>query len=132
MQITTTRFGALDIDSDELVHFPVGIPGFGDLRRAALLSADGNGTWFWLQDVDNPDLALLVVDPWDSYPDYDIDVDIDIDPNDVYVLAIVSARPDSASVNLRAPIVIDLASRVARQIIVDDLSIPLRAPIEVQ
>lgn len=146
MQVTTTRFGTVEVPDDGLVTFTDGLPGFAGARTMALLGAgdipgtqpsEGHQNLFWLQDVDDPDLAFLTIVPWSAYPDYDIEIDpAEIDhaePDDVCVLNIVTVRRERGGMqmttNLMAPIVIDTARRTGRQLILDDPTLPIQAPL---
>lgn len=146
MQVTTTRFGTVEVPDDGLVTFADGLPGFGGTRTMALLGAgdipgaapgDGHQNLFWLQDVHDPALAFLTIVPWTAYPDYDIEIDPDevdhAEADDICVLNVVTVRREHGGLqmttNLAAPIVIDTARRIGRQVILDDPSLALQAPL---
>ncbi len=146
MQVETSRFGTIEAADDEVVSFPDGLPGFREPHEMVLLGGgqlpggvegQGHHTLFWLQDVADPDLAFLTIVPWSAYPDYDIDIDPaevgDADPDDLCVLSIVTVRRDDGGIrltsNLLAPIVIDTAARIGRQVILDDRTWPVHAPL---
>lgn len=146
MQVETTRFGAIEVPDDEVVAFADGLPGFQAVRSMALLGAGeiegassdgGHHSLFWLQDVTDPDLAFLTIVPWTAYPDYDIDIDAEelgaADPDDLCVLAIVTARRGDGGVrltsNLLAPVVIDTKRRIGKQLILPDSDWPVQAPL---
>lgn len=146
MQVESSRFGTVEVPDDEVVSFPDGLPGFAGAHRMVLLGAgqmpgaeavtDGHSL-FWLHDADDPDLAFLTIVPWSAYPDYDIEIDPtevdDADPDDLCILAIVAVRRENDAVrltsNLLAPIVIDTARRVGRQVILHDADWPVHAPL---
>ncbi len=149
MQVETTRFGVIEVPDDEVVSFADGLPGFRGARSMVLLGAgdiageDGTDaerdhhSLYWLQDVDDPDLAFLTTVPWSVYPDYDIDVEPDdldgADPEDLCVLAIVTVRRGDGGVrltsNLLAPVVIDTRRRIGKQLILQDTDWPVQAPL---
>lgn len=148
MNVDTTRFGAIEAQPEDLVVFPDGIPGFAGRREMMIIAGgdllgakpgDHHPTLFWLQDTNDPDLAFLTTVPWSAYPDYDIEPELDPDvfgetqPEDICVLAIVTVRRDGESVtltsNLMAPIVIDERQRVGKQVILEDVEWPVRAPL---
>jgi flagellar assembly factor FliW len=60
MLVQTTRFGAVDVDEERIIHFPAGLLGFSSYRRYALLQPDDQGIFFWLQSIEAPDLAFVV------------------------------------------------------------------------
>jgi flagellar assembly factor FliW len=148
MNVETTRFGPIEARPEDLVVFPDGIPGFAGRREMMIIAGgdllgadpgDSHPTLFWLQDTSDPDLAFLTTVPWSAYPDYDIDPELDPDvfvdtqPDDVCVLSIVTVRRDGESVtltsNLLAPIVIDQRRRVGKQVILENVDWPVRAPL---
>lgn len=148
MHVETTRFGSIEAQPQDLVVFPDGIPGFAGRREMMIIAGgdllgaepgDHHPTLFWLQDTTDPDLAFLTTVPWSAYPDYDIEPDLDpavfadTQPEDICVLSIVTVRRDGESVtltsNLLAPIVIDERQRVGKQVILDDVDWPVRAPL---
>ena len=63
MQISTTRFGTIAVDVDDLVHFPHGLIGFEESRHWVLLADPANTAVGWLQSADRPSTALAVVSP---------------------------------------------------------------------
>jgi flagellar assembly factor FliW len=146
MHVETSRFGTIEVADDDVVTFPDGVPGFRGPHRMVLLGAgqlpgaiegDGHHTLFWLHDLDDPDLAFLTIVPWSAYPDYDIEVppsEVDgADPDDLCILAIITVRRENGGVrltsNLLAPVVIDTARRVGRQVILQDATWPVHAPL---
>jgi flagellar assembly factor FliW len=147
MQIETRRFGTIAIDDDEVFSVSNGIPGFPDMRRVVLLGAGPapgadpaeDSSLFWLQDLDDGDLAFLCVVPWIAFPDYEIDIDersLGIeDEADVRVLSLVTTHRDvdvpHMTANLRAPLVVDTNRRKLQQIILADSRWPIRAPFGV-
>ncbi len=74
MQISTTRFGTLSVDVDDLIHFPHGVVGFEDCRHWVLLADPDNNAVGWLQSAERPATALAVVSPRRFVDDYRIRV----------------------------------------------------------
>jgi flagellar assembly factor FliW len=127
MEITTTRFGALTMDDSEVLTFVDGLIGMEECRRWVLLADARNSALGWLQCLDRPEVALAVVSPRRFVPDYQVRVarrDIQplglADANDAQVLTIISHAGGSLALNLKAPLVINLAERLGRQIVARD------------
>lgn len=127
MQITTTRFGSLTIDEADVLTFVDGLIGMEDCRRWVLLADAQNSALAWLQSLDRGEVALAVVSPRRFVPDYRVRLARrDLYPleletsSDVQVLVIVSRADDCLALNLKAPLVIHLASRIGRQIVARD------------
>lgn len=148
MHIETKRFGTLEIDDDAAFDVSSGIPGFPEMRHVALLGAGAvpgladesprsdDHTMYWLQDLDDGDLAFLCIVPWVAFPDYDIELDertLGIaDGTDIRVLSLVTTRREDGAAlmtaNLRAPLVVDTRARKLQQVILSDSRWPIRAP----
>ncbi len=62
MRIMTPRFGELDIPDETVVRFPDGLPGFRS-KRWVLFVRDETPMIEWLQSIDEPDIALMTMDP---------------------------------------------------------------------
>ena len=84
MQLETTRFGVVEVDENSTIDVPSGVPGFSDMRRVTLLGAgampgvpavDDQNSMFWMQDLDDGARAFLCIDPWMTFPDYDVEID---------------------------------------------------------
>lgn len=127
MKIQTSRFGNVDIQPDDILFFRNGILGFEECQHWVILADAGNRAVAWLQSMQSPEVALPVVSPRRFVPDYQVR----IDPGDIkslhlgsvnqaYVLAVVSRDTDVLTLNLRAPIVINLDRRLGCQVVTAD------------
>ncbi len=127
MQISTTRFGTLCVDVDDLMHFPQGIVGFEDCRHWVLLADPTNNAVGWLQSAERPATALAVVSPRRFVDDYRIRVSrgqlacLALSERDrFYALCVISKQDGSCVMNLRAPILVNLDRRLGCQVITSD------------
>ena len=127
MQIETSRFGVLEVDEERFIHFPKGILGFPNHREFALIQTGQNSEFYWLQAVDRPELAFVVTDPRMFFPDYRVPVRADelsqiglADAAGAQVLVIVNKIGDTLTGNLQGPLVINVETRVGRQLVLAD------------
>ncbi|MBU0718317.1 MAG: flagellar assembly protein FliW, partial [Planctomycetes bacterium] len=74
MIIETSRFGHLEVDEKRLITFDEGILGFPDQHRYALIQTGEGSGFYWLQAVDEADLAFVVCDPRLFVADYRVPV----------------------------------------------------------
>ncbi|WP_157935543.1 flagellar assembly protein FliW [Kyrpidia spormannii] len=117
-----------------LIRFEGGIPGFPDVRAFVLQTIPDHERWFRLIGEEG-EPAFLVVDPFLIVPDYEIEVPDDLLPGakqeDVMVLAIVRVPEDprEATVNLRAPLVVDMRHRRGVQWVPTESPHSLRHPL---
>ncbi|MFM7205534.1 MAG: flagellar assembly protein FliW [Planctomycetaceae bacterium] len=124
MQITTTRFGRIDVDAADLIRFPSGLPGLEDCREWALLADASNDALGWLQSTTRGDVALAVVSPRRFVPEYQVRIPrSELSPlalpdmRHAQVVVIVGENGRSLTLNLKAPIVINLEARTGRQVV---------------
>jgi flagellar assembly factor FliW len=124
-----------DIPAIELVH---PLPGFPDQRRFALVQLDEDGVLCQLRSLDDPSLRFLVMPPVPFFPDYapevsdDVVADLQItSAEDVIVLLVLNAGDslNTTTANLMAPVVVNTVTLRASQVILDDPTLPLAAPL---
>jgi flagellar assembly factor FliW len=130
MNIEGTRFGTIEFTEEDVVLFPEGLVGFSRLHRHVLVNPKPNSPFRYLQSLEEPGLAFLVTDPTVYMPDYDPKVDEGIakslelaaeTPRLLFTtVSIPHGHPEDMTVNLAAPIVINLLTRKAKQIVLDD------------
>src|SRR5690348_13260844 len=132
MQVSTSRFGALDVTPSDILLFESGLIGLRSCRRWVVLADAENPALGWLQSADEPDTALGVVSPRRFAADYQLRVARQELPSlqltttrDAQVVVIVSRLPEGLALNLRAPLVINVESRRGRQVIAKD-PLPVR------
>src|SRR3989442_9297008 len=74
MEIQSSRFGRMTVDDQRVMTFPHGLLGFPNHTRFALIQTGSENYFFWLQSVDDPNLAFVVTDPTTFFKDYDVPV----------------------------------------------------------
>jgi len=124
MRVTTTRFGRIEVAAGDVIRFPSGLPGLEHCREWALLADAGNDALGWLQSTTRGDVALAVVSPRRFVPDYQVRiprselVPLDIvDVRAAQVVVVVGRNGTTLTLNLKAPIVINLEARTGRQVV---------------
>lgn len=136
--INTLRFGELECKEEDFLIFSKALLGFPTEDRFVLLSEGIQAPFMWLQSLKSPDLALVVLDPWLVLMDYQLELSVElkqrleiINEEQVMVLGIVviPKDPKAATINLRAPVVVNVEKRLGEQIILLDDSYDLRHPI---
>ncbi len=132
------RFGPCTYREDEVLTFPWGLPGFGTLRRFIALNLESQDKFVWLQSLDDTAVAIPVADPWTIFADYAPQVppyaisSLDLrKPEDFVTLCVVVVSPGAVemTMNLLAPIIVNLRTRTARQITLETGGYSVRTPI---
>ena len=124
------EYGVLNLSADQIYTFPEGIPGFEKIKQYCLLYKEEETPFLHLSAVGGFNLEFIVVSPWTVLPDYKPEIsEEDLafigSParNDVLVFTVVViAEPLSEStVNLVAPIIINVKGGKAKQVVVRNL-----------
>jgi flagellar assembly factor FliW len=135
VEVHSARFGTFAVPADRVLRFAEGLIGFPDYHRFVIVEHTRPGPLRWLLCLDEPELAFAVVDPAEFFPDYRVDAHGCLGVSaerDVAVFAIVTIPRDypiGMSANLMAPVVVDVDTREARQVILDDGSYSTRHPL---
>ena len=127
MLIQSKPYGQIEVEDRQIIHFPDGILGFEYLRDYALLDASQK-PFYWLQALEEPAIAFVLIDPALFMPDYTPDVsDSDLDavglvPSGdealiVFSIVTIPEQQDRMSANLQGPIIINRRNHQARQCI---------------
>ncbi len=129
MKLQTTRFGSLEISPEKVLPFKSGLPGFEHLKKFVLIPQGNSGVYFWLQSVDDPDIAFLVTDPFMFFSDYDFELpEPDVlelgleNPEQALILSIITVPSDAiekTTVNLVAPVVINTLAKKGKQVVLE-------------
>ncbi len=137
MTIETTRFGTIPLDPERILTFPEGLLGFPGHTRYLLLETGENSLFYWLQSIDDPALAFVVMDPCLLVPDYSSRVqgalsDPDspgTDPGLMVIVTVPEAGMESMTANLQGPLVVCQADRTGKQCVLFDLDEWLHFPL---
>ncbi|KAB3539672.1 flagellar assembly protein FliW [Alkaliphilus pronyensis] len=130
MILNTRHFGEIEIKENEIINFVDGIPGFEGIEKYIIINnPDKEVPFNWLQAVDEPSLAFVVINPFIFKQDYDFQIPkntiekLEIKSHqDVLVQSIVVVPEDinKMTANLKAPIIINVRNKKAKQILLDD------------
>ena len=143
MKINTSRFGVLDIDDKKIITLKRGLLGFPDARRFALFPHGSKSPFYWMQSVEDENLAFVVIHPSVFCADYSFDVpdkvveDLEIkDPGEIDLFVIVTIHKSSSvkektrvSANLLGPVVINSSNMTGMQIVLDPGKYPVQFDI---
>ena len=132
MVAETRLFGTVDIAEDKILEFPMGLIGFENLKKFAIIYDSDREVCSkisWLQSMEEPALALPIIHPSELIDDYGPIVEDELmknigDPADADILMFVTLSIPSdltkMTANLKAPIIINTEGRKAIQVIVEN------------
>lgn len=129
MQINTTRFGTITVKDDSILSIPQGMLGFEPYTKYVLIQDKPDMACQWLQSVDNAELAFMVIDPADYFPDYEVEISDQQakslgveDPSEVVIFTTITfnSNTNKITANLLGPVVINTKTMQAQQIVMQD------------
>ena len=138
--LESLRFGALTVEPEDILDFPRGLIGLGG-RHYTLLDRNPGTGFLWLHSLDDPAIALPVIDPRGFFHNFSLQLGEDeqervgaeeLEDAQLYVTVRTAPDPADVVVNLRAPIVV--WERRAHQVLNTapgaDLQVRLFAPAD--
>ena len=137
MERIETRFGLVEYDPENTLHFPDGLPGFEGLRRFMVMPNPTGGPFFWLQSVEDGGVALILTDPTNFFPAYAVKPDeqecarLGIgEHDDCHALSVVTVRDDkSVTLNLAGPVLFAPKTNTAIQVVLQNTTYSSREPL---
>lgn len=137
----TTEPLDLGVTAEGLIQIPLGLLGFERFKSFTLVTNPVEEPFLWLQVVEEPKLAFLVMSPFVVVPDYQPEISEEDarslglqDQEEPLIFNIVTVRgAQQATVNLKGPIVLNRRTLVAKQIIpLNAPNLPVAHPLPIQ
>ena len=136
MILETEKFGKLEVNEDYIFDFVEPIIGYENVKHFALIDIDSDSPFKWLQAIEDLSLAMPVTMPayfgieyQFSIPDDKVDLLEAKSAEDILSLNIKNVpngAPQNATVNLLAPVVINVNNKKALQLVLSDTNFPVR------
>ncbi len=136
IKLNTAKFGEIEIDKSSIFDFVSPIIGFKDLKQYAIIDYKPDSPFKWLQSIEDSELAFPItlcsffgIDYQFDIPDEEAEL-LEIETaDDVFVCNIAnipSSNPQGATVNMLAPIIINLKNKKAMQLILKNTNFEVR------
>ena len=74
MKYLTSRFGEIGFEEKDILFLPKGILGFSQLSKYVIIEKSEYDPFKWLQSVEDPDVAFVIVNPTLLFPNYKLEV----------------------------------------------------------
>ena len=137
MKNIMTRFGEVDYDPEKTLQFPKGLIGFESLRQFIVMPNIKDGPLFWIQSVEDPQIAFVLTDPTNFFLDYRVLPDQKEreilgmkDGDECFPLSVVTVHEGGkVTLNLAAPILFVPNSNSAMQVILENSQWQTRTPL---
>lgn len=137
MEILSPVHGKITYDEDEIIIFEKSIPGFNDIKRFILKEIEGS-SFKLLQSIDDVTVGFVVISPFEVEENYEINLSEEViktleikEATDVllYSLVTLNSKVEKITVNLKAPVVINVNNKKAEQFIIDKEKYKIKHPL---
>lgn len=141
MKLKTEIFGEVEIDEKKKLHFEQGLIGLPDLKNFFLLydlEKEESERITWLQSVEDSHFSLPLINPMIADPSYNPNVEDElltplgeIGPEGVMIFITLRVPADitQMTVNMKAPIIINVETQKGCQVMVEGEQYKVRQPI---
>jgi flagellar assembly factor FliW len=129
VKITSTRFGELEVDKKDIITFKEGLLGFDHLQKYFIVDPGDQTLILWLQSIDDSGVAFPIIEPKIFNPNFSVkllpielaSLELEnLSHASVYSILTIPKNVTDMSANLKAPIVINNKTKIARQIVLQD------------
>lgn len=138
MKIYTKYHGVREYEDKDILTFKKGLPGFEHLKKFIIFSAEENEVFSVLHSIEDENIGFVVISPFNVKKDYEFNVnddsisELDIKSiEDVMVINTVTLNSNlkKITINLRAPIIINIKSKLGEQIILENDDYLIKQPL---
>jgi len=135
VKIKTSRFGELDVNPNDIVTFVEGLLGFENLKKYFVVDPGDSTLILWLQSSEDEKVAFPIIEPKIFKPDYiakllpadlnGLELEI-LQSAKLYSILTIPANVTEMSANLKAPVVINSAKKIGKQIVLQDSKLSVK------
>ncbi len=138
MKLNTKYHGCIEYEEKDIIYFEKGIPGFKELKKFIIFPIEDNEIFSVFHSVEKEDIGIIVTSPFNIEKDYEIQLDEEQikslklqNEKDALLLnkVTLSSDIDKITVNLRAPIVINIKEKIGEQIIINSDKYSIKHPL---
>ncbi|HCL4548656.1 flagellar assembly protein FliW [Clostridium botulinum] len=138
MNLNTKYHGCIEYEEKDVIYFEKGIPGFEELKKFIIFPVEDNDVFSVFHSIEKEDMSIIVTSPFNIEKDYEIQLEEEQrkklklqNEKDALVLNTVTLNSDidKITVNLRAPIIINIKEKIGEQIIINSDKYKVKHPL---
>lgn len=138
MKINTRYHGEREYKENEIIYFKNGLPGFEDLKKFISFPIKENELFSVLHSIEDEEIGIVTVSPFEVDKEYKFKLEDEVindlkisSPDDIIVAVTVTlhSKVENITVNMRAPIIININENLGEQIILDNDSYSIKHPL---
>lgn len=138
MKFISKIHGEIEYEENSVITFYKGIPGFNELKKFVLINLDEYEPFKLLQSIEDDEISLIVVSPYEFFDEYEIKLNDETIKNlniksseEVLILTTVTLNSDVKKIttNLQGPIILNTSNNFGEQIVLDDSKYKVKSPL---
>lgn len=138
MQLYTRYHGLREYSEEDIICFKNGLPGFENLKKYILFPIEENELFNVLHSIEDDSVGLITVSPFNILKEYEFKLEDNIlreleisSPEEVIVINTVTlhSNVEKITVNMKAPIIININRKLGEQIILDNDKYHIKYPL---
>ena len=120
------------------VYFEKGIPGLEEYKNYEISQVEGSDKFKTIISIEESNIGFIAISPFDIKNNYEINLNDEIikdlqieSPKDVLVLNLITLGQtlEKSTVNLKAPVIINIKNNKGKQLILQDDKYSIREPL---
>ncbi|MGE4318864.1 MAG: flagellar assembly protein FliW [Deferribacterales bacterium] len=136
--IVSGKLGKIEYADADIITLSAPILGFPDLSDFILISNEKSYPFLWFQSVQDKDICFILVEPELFVPDYTpklnkreakiLGAEEDTKMK-LFAIVVVPDQPKNATMNLRAPLIVNVEKKLAKQVILEEDKWQIKTPL---
>lgn len=132
------KYGKFEFTDDDIFYMTSPLLGFSHLSDFLLISSEEHLPFYVFHSSEDPSVSFVIIDIKSFFPDYAPEIhkrDLKIlqaksrDDLVLFGIVVVPSNPKDATVNLKAPLAINVQKKLAKQIILEDDRYQIKTPL---
>lgn len=138
MKLNTKCHGVIEYTEENIITFKKGLPGFEKLKKFILVPLKDNDLFSVLHSVEDYEIGFIAISPFKVIKEYEFKLDdnklkeLNITSKEQVIVVntvTLNSNIENITVNLRAPIVINNAEKLALQVILNNDKYLVKHPL---
>jgi len=129
VKLSTSNFGNLSIEKENIITFEQGLLGFEELKQFAIIAVEECLPFAWLVSLEDPMVAFPILNPTFFFSDYkpslskddlvllDIKKEKDVE---MFCIVTLGKKPEDVTLNLKGPILINMKNKIGKQVVLTE------------
>lgn len=138
MQLITKYHGTIEYNEEDIITFKKGLPGFEYLKKFIVVPFEDNQVFSILISVEDMEVGIPVISPFHVDETYEFKLsdekinELNVNSHEeILVLNTVTLNSNikNITINMKAPIIINIKGKIGEQIILDNEKYRIKEPL---